>query len=288
MSNLPSLKAMSEGKVEGVSKATYFKVDPNLVEFEPGFNLREENADLDTHLEAMYVSMKAGAYFPPIDVSVVDGKIIARDGHCRTRTARRLVAEGIPYTLEARQFRGNEVESVYHMLGSSQGKSLTPLEAGRGYLRLTRYGLTVAEIVRRTGLSRTTVDNGCILAEAPVDLQRLISSGAVSVQVALDAIAKHGTKALEFLTALVDKAKQDGSGRVTKKHTATAKIPQKVYQSFVTATSAIRNVFASSTHAELMVMDDDAMVPIPAKELKALLAAYAECGIPEPTVEDEL
>ncbi len=41
-----SLKQLAEGKAEGIQKATYFKVDPDVVEFEPGFNLREEGPEL--------------------------------------------------------------------------------------------------------------------------------------------------------------------------------------------------------------------------------------------------
>lgn len=32
----PSLKALAESKAEGIQKATYFKVRPDLVELEPG------------------------------------------------------------------------------------------------------------------------------------------------------------------------------------------------------------------------------------------------------------
>jgi len=275
---LPSLKAMAEGKVEGVQKATYFKVDPDRVEFEEGFNLREEGPELDSHLEAMYEAMKAGAYFPPIDVSVVDGRIIARDGHCRTRTARRLKAEGIDYLLEARQFRGNEAECVFHMLGSAQGKALTPLEAGRGYKRLVRYGLTVAEICRRTGLSRTTVDNGIILADAPVEVQKMLVDGSVSVQVVLETLAKHGSKAVEVLAGIVGKAKEAGVSRVTKKHVVEYRVPKSASRTFLMATRSIRKAYETSTHAELMAMDDDAMIPIPARAFKELVYALVECG----------
>lgn len=70
----PSLKALAESKAEGIQKATYFKVRPDLVELEPGFNLREEGPELDEHIERLYHAMKAGAYIPPIDVAVVAGR----------------------------------------------------------------------------------------------------------------------------------------------------------------------------------------------------------------------
>jgi ParB family transcriptional regulator, chromosome partitioning protein len=281
MGIMPSLKAMAENKMDGVQKATYFKIDPRSIEFEPGFNLREEGSDLDAHISSLYEAMKAGAFIPPIDVSVVDGKIIARDGHCRTRAALRLVEEGLPYQLEARQLRGNEAECVLHMLGSAQGRPLTPLEQGRGYVRLLRYGMTVAEVAKRTGMSRTTIDNGLALANAPVDLQRMILDGTVSTQVALDTLNKHGNKAVEVLSRIVTTAQAAGVTKVTKKHTATGiKIPPKVAVSMFSATQAIRRTFDTSTDEELMAMDDEALIPVPAKELKALLSACSQVAGP--------
>lgn len=230
-----SLKQLAEGKAEGVQKATYFKISPDVIEFEDGFNLREEGAELDEHLERMYVAMKAGAYFPPIDVSVIDGRIIARDGHCRTRTAKRLKKEGVDIMLEARQFRGNEAECVFHMISSSQGKPLTPLESGRGYLRLIRYGLEIPAICARTGVSRTTVENGLILAEAPVAIQQMIVKGEVSAHVAIDMIRKHGSKATEVLRAKscarLSTKQRPAASRKLRKSTSPARVFLRVWSS---------------------------------------------------------
>lgn len=181
-----SLKAMVEAKSDGIQKATYFKVDPDILEFEEGFNLREEGDDLTAYLESLYLAMKTGAAVPPIDVSVVDGRVIVRDGHCRTRVARRLKSEGIEYLLEARQYRGNDADCVLHMLGTAQGKVLTPLEQGRGFLRLVRYGMTVVQITERTGLHRNTIDNWLILAEAPSEVQQMLSRGTPKLSARLN------------------------------------------------------------------------------------------------------
>lgn len=275
-----SLKYLAEGKVEGVQKATTFKVHPDKVEFEEGFNLREEGPALDAHLERLYVAMKAGASIPAIDVIVSESRIIARDGHCRTRVAKRLIAEGIPYVLEARQFRGNEADQVFHMLGSAEGKPLTPLEQGRGFLRLINYKLTVAQIVARTGLTRTSVDNGLMLAEAPVQVQMLINGGAVSCQVALDALRKHGAKAGEVLEGMVTKVKATGASKVTKKHVSGPRVPLRIVQSFVSAAGAMRNAIGTKRFKKLMTDDiaDDTLIEVPAAQLKALLTAHAELG----------
>lgn len=265
MNQYPSLKAIAENKVDGVQKATYFKVRPDLLEFEPGFNLREESDSLQAHLDAMYVAMKAGAYFPPIDVSVIDGRIIVRDGHCRTRTALRLLNEGEPIMLEARQIRGNDADCVFHMLQSAQGKQLTPLEQGRGFLRLIRMGNTVQGIAERTGLSRTSIDNGLILAEAPSSLQDLVSSGKVSAHVAIDAIRQHGSKAEGVLRAALDRVSATGKTKVTAKAVST-RIPAKVVTAFV---GRLRAEVAGFDTLHLMA--DDTPVMVNAGTMKMLL-----------------
>lgn len=278
-----SLKAMAEGNVDGIQKATYFKVDPQLVEFEEGFNLREEGPDLDAYLDSLYQAMKAGAAIPPIDVSVVDGRIVARDGHCRTRAARRLVAEGIEYMLEARQYRGNDADCVLHMLGTAQGKSLTPLEQGRGYLRLIRYGMTVVQISERTGLHRNTIDNWLILAEAPSEIQQMLSRGDVAALVVVEAIRKHGSKAVELLRGKIEKVQAGGEKKVTKKHVGGVKMSPKLQSQFISATSAI---FKEIDQDRLVTLaDTGGFVTMKAATLRTLLAAHAQCVIMD---EDEL
>jgi hypothetical protein len=214
-----SLKALAEGKADGIQKATYFKVRPDVVELEPGFNLREEGAELTEHIERLYHAMKAGAYIPPIDVSVIDGRVLVRDGHCRTRAALRLLQEGTEYLLEARQLRGNDADAVFHMLGSGQGKHFTPLEQGRGFLRLINMGHTVAEIAARTGMHRSTVENGLALAEAPVAVQKMVAEGKVASHTALKTVRKVGAeKAVETLAKGVKEAEKVGKKKATAKH----------------------------------------------------------------------
>ena len=222
--------------------------------------------------------MKTGAAVPPIDVSVVDGRVIARDGHCRTRVARRLVAEGIPYLLEARQYRGNDAECVLHMLGTAQGRALSPLEQGRGFLRLIRYGLTVVQIVERVGLHRNTVDNWLILAEAPSELQQMVSRGEVAAIVAVEAVRKHGAKAAELLKGKVEKVKATGETKVTRKHVSGPRMPAKVQHQFISATTTI---FQEVDVERLVTLADDKTVPVKAATLRALLAAHGQCVIPE-------
>jgi DNA-binding transcriptional regulator YhcF (GntR family) len=168
--------------------------------------------------------MAEGAYIPPIDVQVIEGRIIARDGHCRTRAALKLLDRGIEYMLEARQLRGNDADALFHMLGSDQGKRFSPLEHGRGFLRAVRMGHSVADIAKRTGHHRSTIENGLALAEAPAAVHKLVGEGKVSSSTALKTIRSEGaTKATEALQAAVAQAQAEGKTKVTERDIKTSK-----------------------------------------------------------------
>ena len=220
-----SLRTLAEGKAEGVTKSTVFRVDPDLVQFEEGFNLRDgKSTEVKEHIEHLYLSMKEGAFIPPIDVTVETGTIICRDGYCRTQAGQKLKLEMPDFTLEARQLRGNEVDAVLHMLGTgSGGLHLTPLEQGKGYLRLVKMGLTIPCIAKKLGVSRVTIDKGVALGEAPVKVQEMVQSGKVSSTTALDAV-KAGP---EGISALEDAIKSHEDTQPTTKKGKVKKVTAK-------------------------------------------------------------
>lgn len=224
-----SLRALSENKsVDGITKNTTFRVDPDLIEFEKGFNLRSDNDELKEHVERIYLAIKAGAFLPPVDVQILDGRIVARDGHCRTRAARKWKKEMPEYRLECRQLPGNDQDALLHMLGTGTGsKPLSPLEAGLGYLRLIKMGLKSGDIADKLGVSRVTVDNGITLAEAPSEVQKLIIDGKVSATTAREAIknGKEGIAALKEAVVNLDTApaKPAKQGKKAKPAKVTAK-----------------------------------------------------------------
>lgn len=229
-----TLRTLAEAKTEGVTKLTTFRVDPNLIKFQAGFNLRDEGPDLDEHIERLYLAYKAGDMVPAIDVSVVEVKgkntILARDGHCRTQAAKKWRKEMPEFQIECRQFRGNDADAVMHMLNSGTGGlRLTPLQEGRGYLRLLKMGLTAVQIAEKRHVSRVTVDNGITLAEAPAEVQQWIIEGKVSSTTARDAIkgGELGIAALRKAVAAQDEQpaapSKPGKGAKPKKKKVTAK-----------------------------------------------------------------
>lgn len=221
-----SLRALSEDKTQGITKQTTFQVDPELVEFEPEFNLRTKDDSWAAHVDRLYAAMKEGAAIPPIDVRVSAGKIICVDGEGRTTAAQRLREEFPDYRLQARQFAGNEQERVLHMLGTGSGqKALTPLEQGLGFLRLTRFGVEPSAIALKLGISRVTVDNNLVLAGASPEVQQMIKDGDVSSTTAREAI-KQGPEGEAALKAAVTEHKANPTvgktGKPSSKRTVTA------------------------------------------------------------------
>lgn len=223
-----SLKLLAQDKDHdtGVSRSEIFRIDPDKVIFEKGFNVRTlDSDDVVAHIERLYLATKNGAFLPPIDVRVETGKVLCVEGHCRIMAARRWKKEFPDYTLEARQFRGNEQERTFHMLGTGSGqKALTPLEQGLGFLRLTKFGMTPQAIADKLGVSIVTINNNLALAEAPVEVQEMVNSGEVSSTTAREVVSQ-GPEAVEALKTAVaeERANPTAPKKNGKKKKVTAK-----------------------------------------------------------------
>jgi len=206
------------------TKSDSFRVDPDKVEFEEGFNVRVPDQSLQDHIDRLEDAMREGAYVPPIDVRFDEEKTFVVEGHCRIIAGRRVKQDFPDFTLEARKFRGNEQDRVLHMLGTGSGqKTLSPLEQGIGYLRLVRFGMKSADIGKKLGISRVSVDNGLALAEASPEVQELIRAGTVSSTTALQAVKK-GKKAVTALKEAAKKAPATTkAGKASTKKAVTAK-----------------------------------------------------------------
>jgi len=214
---MQNLKSLAQANPKEVVKALSFRVNPFLVLFEPGFNLRIDGPELEEHVDRLRLAMLAGAFIPPVDVQVnADGTIFARDGHCRVKAAQ-LVRKTVPdYTLECRELRGSDADAVLHMLGTGSGqRPLSPLEQGRGFLRLINMGFNVTNMAKRLGISRPTIDKCLSLAEAPMEMQNMVASGEVS-STTLSIAIKQGPEAVEALTHAV-KSERESTTKTTKK-----------------------------------------------------------------------
>ena len=210
MSQFASLKVAAETKAGGVAKQTSFRVDPRIVEVEPGFNRQIDRANI----EQFKIAIKGGAIIPDIFVRVENGRIIMVDGEHRLIAVKELISEGVEIaSMSATQFRGNDADRITHLLTSAQGKGLSPLEAGLQYKKLINLGWSNQKIRERTGMSVQHIA-GCIeLAESNSDVHASIRSGDISSTEARKVVKEHGSKAGEVIA----KAKAETGKKVTAK-----------------------------------------------------------------------
>lgn len=229
--NYVSLKQMAEGKVEGIQKTTQFQIDPRLLEVEEGFNARDID---DEHVLSIADAITAGVVLPAIDVRVDAGRVIVVDGHHRRQAYLYLINSGTDIRrVDCRQFRGNDVDRIAHLVTSAQGKPLTPLEMGMQYKKLIALNLTEKEIADKIGKSRQHVMDMLALARANADVHEQVKRGQVSAKVAMKIVKKHGDAAGEVIAGHIAAAAASGKKKVTEK------IVEKKYRHVIVGTVLI-------------------------------------------------
>jgi ParB family transcriptional regulator, chromosome partitioning protein len=262
-----------------ISKKQHYQIDPRALKVEEGFNLRMPGPELDEHIEEMKAAHRAGAVFPPVvfRVDAKTGDMILIDGHCRRRMYVELIEEGVEIEkVDAIQFDGNDADRVAFMLGSGNGKQYSTLEQGIGYLRLERFGWTRAAIIARSGRSSTHVDQALMLAKANSDLQGMVQSGAVSARQAIEMVREHGEQAGAVLAPLVAKARSQGKKKVKPSAIAGKKLPRPLLDRCASQVGELFTALDSDTREAIEDADDEEVIALPARHLKALLAAHAE------------
>ncbi len=249
-----SLKSMAaDTTLEGVKKTDLFKVDPRLLKEEPGFNLRDyDDSDVQAHIEGFATSYLEGRYVPPILVRTDDGEILTIEGHCRRLGALLAIKRGAKgLMIPATEFRGSDAERVTVMLRSADGLPLKVLEQAMGCLRLVRMGYTNAEVAKEVGRTAARVEQLMVLATANMDVQRLVKSGDVSADAAIEAVRMYRDKAGDHLQTLLDRAKQDGKQKVTKGILRPKALPPKVVTQVVSSVETLIAGFDRSTRRQL-------------------------------------
>ncbi|MEX3917953.1 hypothetical protein AB4Y43_17175 [Paraburkholderia sp. BR10872] len=239
LADMVSLKMMAEGKIEGVNKVTHYKLDPHIIEVEQGFNIRFMTPARREYIDGIKTAMRAGAKFPPLDVRIEGGRIILVDGHNRLIAILELIDEGVEILfVEVRQFSGNDADRVAHMVGTGQqGLPLSQLEQGHGFRRLQNFGWPLKRIANHIGKSETLVEKCVMLAEADTEIQQMLVREEVSADVVVDVLRRHRSRALEVLRALLAKAQNAGSRKVTERTLHGPSIPRDVVGKVVASLS---------------------------------------------------
>lgn len=219
--------AAASSNIAPIRKKSILQIDPRLLSFEEGFNLREDTDDVRVHIDSIKSTIRSGGVVPPVIFRKVGEKNLLIDGHCRTRAYHELIAEGVEILyMDAMEFQGSDAERVALMLSSAQALPLKPIERGNGYLRLQRYGWSVQQIAERTGLSDTAIYQSIQLVKLDSAIQQMVKSGDVSAKTALEAVQEYGDKAPKILAKIIEREKSKGR-KVTRKSLAIPSVPPK-------------------------------------------------------------
>ncbi|MGT2457705.1 ParB/RepB/Spo0J family partition protein [Cupriavidus basilensis] len=283
----PSYKQMI--KDGDVKRADAMKVRLEDLHEEPGFNLREEGADLDASIEALADHIFDGGQYPALEVRPrAESGVWIVDGHRRRRAIARAIDKGAPLAdkdgtvwVNIVPFVGNDADRTARILTSAEGRALTPLETAMGYKRLRNLGWDNARIAKKVGKTTSHVAQRLLLADANSDVQQMVSAGMVAATEAERAVRKHGEAAGKFLDSELGKAKAAGKTKVTAGVIKGKALPPKVVSGLVGSVDAFMEALPVDTRTALASIefsktDASAPVTVPAGALLALLKSHAE------------
>ena len=277
-----SFKAMIQAG--DVRRADAMKVLLDDIHAEPGFNLRIEDDDFRSSIDALAQYIANGGTYPALEVRPrPGGGVFVVDGHRRRLALLKARDElGAPVEwVSIVAFVGNDADRTARVITSAEGRALKPLEVALGYKRLAAFGLTPDEIATKVGKTRQHVDQLLILANSNTDVHRLVAAGGVSAAVAVDIARKHGEQAGEVLQRELDKAKAAGKGKVTAGTIKGKPLPPKVTQGLVEEVDAFMDQLTKREREIMATLENtpggaDATVMVSGRALLALLNEHAK------------
>ena len=201
---------------------------PQTIKIQDGHNPRDYNLPHNrAHLDSLKLQILANACFihTPLKVRYerATGTPILVDGECRLRSALELMAEGKwsadvlrVQCIDVTASTDTESKRLMLALTSNTGQPLSKWEKGAAYAKLLEFGgFTEAEVAERVGEPERYVREAVELANAPAEVQEMLSSGTVSAPLALQALRTNGAAAVTTLQAAAVAA--SGTGKPAKR-----------------------------------------------------------------------
>lgn len=264
-----------------IKRADAMKVRYSNIRVKEGFNLRDLDDEYESGIESLASYILAGGTFPPLEViALPDGSgVEVVDGHRRYDAIGRAIQRGAPIEwVSVVGFQGNEIERRARIYTSNEGVKLRPLEAARGFKRFRGMGLSTEEIASLVHRSRPHIENYLVLADAEPDVQALVRGGAVSAEVAIDAVRQHGAQAGEFLSGKVIQAKAAGKAKVTASTIHGRALPRKVVSPLISGVDTFMQGLDANQRATLLDIQEGRVaaetITIPAAALLDLFQAH--------------
>jgi len=204
-----------------VGRSDLYRVDPNILNEDPGWNVRSEGAELDAHIRMLADSIKEVGVKEPLTCYIKDDVLFVTDGHCRLRATMLAIAEGaeiqsVPMKLEDRY--SNDADRTLSMITRNSGKPLTQLEMAEVIKRLLNFGWLINNIAIKTGFSISHIQNMLNLSSAPDEIIKMVQDGEVSATLAQKIVREKGSaEAVEALKGAVETSKKAGKKKATEK-----------------------------------------------------------------------
>lgn len=203
------------------------KVDPRMLVIEPGWNTRDEGPELDAHIDQLAQSIANNGFnqTKPISVKMVDGKLLVRDGHCRTRACIRAIehygADLVAVPVIPFDRYANDADMIVDQVISNSGKPLTPLEEARVYKKLLDLGWQQSVIAQKVGKSSGRISQILDLLTMPASVQSAVAAGEISATLANKVVksSENAQAATAAVSAAVQTAKAEGRSKATAVHT---------------------------------------------------------------------
>ncbi|NVP00670.1 hypothetical protein HWA77_10650 [Photobacterium damselae subsp. damselae] len=178
-----------------IQRAETYRIDFNLLYVEDGFNVRELDEE---QVNSFCHSYTNGLFVPALDVEPVTVNDEIRfkviDGHHRYAGAKKAISKGAEIkTLPVVEFSGNDSDKLFHMITSSQGRSLSMLERAYAYQRLINQGNSNKEIASRLGVPAATISNALTLLKADKQVLNHVKLGDISASRVVNLIREHAT-----------------------------------------------------------------------------------------------
>lgn len=192
------------------------RVDPRLLVIDDSDDYREHNSDLDEHVDELAQSIAKVGVKKPIEVRLENGKLLVKEGRCRTRAAMRAIEhykadlKTVP-VISVDRYANDEDLILNQVIGNS-GKPFTTMEKAKIFKKLLDLGWQQADIADKTGISNGRVSQILSLLTMPTAVQQMVTAGHVSSSLAQATVkaADNPADAAKALQAAVDKATSEG------------------------------------------------------------------------------
>jgi ParB/RepB/Spo0J family partition protein len=192
------------------------RVDPRTLVIVDGWNTRDDNPELLEHIDTLAQSIAEIGVRKAIEVKLVDGKLIVRDGHCRTRATMRAIEhykadiKTVP-VISVDRYASDE-DLILNQVISNSGKPLTTMEEAKVYKKLLDMGWQQVDIAKKVGKSNGRISQILDYLTMPVAVQAQVASGAVSASLAQQVVKASETpaQASEALQQAVTQAQSEG------------------------------------------------------------------------------